>query len=249
MCGHCPSCRWGADRLRHMDLKWARTWFAVTAACVVVGVVIQMVLSWQNHMPMVAETGELFERFGETPLTRALNVFVFFTTQSNLIVGATSLLLAINPNRSSTVFSVFRLIGLVGITVTGIVYHVALGGLLALDTWALAADQLLHTVVPVMAVVGWVAFGPRGLTSPRIVRLTILFPLAYMIFTAIRGPLVGDWYPYPFANVHVLGYLRVLINAVWIGLLFFSIAAGAAWLDKRLPAKQATPTAHAETAP
>ncbi|MEU7146070.1 Pr6Pr family membrane protein [Nocardia sp. NPDC046473] len=232
-----------------MDLKWARVWFAVTAVCVILGVIIQLVLSWQNHMPEVAATGELFPRFGDSPLTRALNVFVFFTVQSNLIVGATSLLLAINPNRSSTVFSVFRLIGLVGISVTGVVYHVALGGLLRLDTWALAADQLVHTVVPVMAVVGWLAFGPRGLTSPRIVKLTILFPLAYMIFTAIRGPLVGDWYPYPFANVHVLGYMRVLINAIWITLLFTALAAGAAWIDKHLPGKRVTDTALAQTNP
>ncbi|WP_328296451.1 Pr6Pr family membrane protein [Streptomyces sp. NBC_00435] len=224
-----------------MEMKWSRVWFAMTAACVVIGVVIQVVLSWQNHMPVVAGTGELFQRFGGSPLGRALNVFSFFTVQSDLIVGATSLLLALNPNRSSTVFRVFRLAGLVGITVTGIVFHVALGGLLELDTWAMAADRLLHFVVPIMAVVGWVAFGPRGLTSSRVVKLTVLFPLAYMLFTVIRGPLASDWYPYPFANVHALGYLRVLINGLWIGLLFVAVAASAAWLDKRLPTKQTAP--------
>lgn len=223
-----------------MDVKWARAWFAVTAACVVVGVLIQLVLAWQNYMPVIAETGESLQKFGATPLTRALNVFAFFTVQSNLIVAGTSLLLAVNPNRSSTVFSVFRLMSLVGITVTGIVYHVALGSILRLDTWALAADQLLHTVVPIMTVVGWLMFGPRGLASARVVQLTLLFPLAYMIFTLIRGPLVGDWYPYPFADVHALGYVRVLINAVWIGLLFFGLSAGMAWIDKTLTGKQAT---------
>ncbi|MGW2663746.1 hypothetical protein ACWCW7_22535 [Nocardia tengchongensis] len=49
------------------------------------------------------------------------------------------------------------------------------------------------------------------------------------------APLASDWYPYPFADVHALGYLRVLINAVWIGLLFVGIAAGMAWIDKILP--------------
>lgn len=208
-----------------MELKWARAWYAATAACVAIGVIIYGVLSWQNHMPAVAETGELFQRFGGSPLGRTLNIFAFFTVQSNLIVGATCLLLAINPDRSSTVFRVFRLIGLVGITVTGLVYHVALNGLLALDTWAMASDKLTHLVVPVMAVVGWLAFGPRGLASARVVKLTVLFPLTYMIFTMIRGPLASDWYPYPFANVHALGYLRVVINGVWIGLLFVSLAA------------------------
>ncbi|WP_458690640.1 Pr6Pr family membrane protein [Nocardia tengchongensis] len=221
-----------------MEMKWARIWFAATAVCVFVGVVVYAVLSWQNNMPVIAATGEPFERFGGSPLGRALNVLAFFTVQSNLIVGVTTLLLAINPNRSSTVFKVFRLIGLVGITVTGIVFHVAISGLLELDTWAMVADRLLHFVVPIMAVVGWLAFGPRGLTSARVVKLTVLFPLAYMIFTVIRGPLSSDWYPYTFANVATLGYARVIINGVWIGLLFVALAAAAAWLDKRLPAKR-----------
>lgn len=226
-----------------MELKWARAWFAVTAACVAVGVVMQVVLAWQNHMPLVAGTGELYEKFGGSPLGRALNVFAFFTVESNLIVGGTCLLLAIDSDRSSTVFRVFRLIGLVAITVTGIVFHVALSDLFELDTWALAADRLLHLVVPIMAVVGWLAFGPRGLISPRVVKLTVLFPLAYMIFTVIRGPLSSDWYPYPFADVKALGYLRVIINGVWIGLLFVAVAAGVAWLEKRLPAKPTVPPA------
>ncbi len=194
--------------------------------------IIGLVLSWQNHAFTVIETGEPVYRFGDGPLGRALNNFAFFTTQSNLIVGGTCL--AINPNRSSIVFRVFRLTGLVAIAVTGIVFHVSLSGLLELDSWALASDRLLHAVVPVMAIVGWLAFGPRGLTSGRIAKLTVIYPLAYMAFTMIRGPLASDWYPYPFADVKALGYTKVIINGLWIGLLFVAIAAAATALDKCL---------------
>lgn len=76
---------------------------------------------------------------------------------------------------------------------------------------------------------------PRGLTSARIARLTVIFPLAYMVFTVIRGPLASDWYPYPFANPKQLGYPAVAVNALWIALLFIALAAGATALDKRLP--------------
>ena len=131
-------------------------------------------------------------------------------------------------------FSVFRLIGLVGITVTFVVFHVALSHLLGLETWAEAANQLLHTVVPVLAIAGWVAFGPRRLTSARVARLSVLFPVFYMTFTLIRGPLNSDWYPYPFADVKTLGYLKVIINGFWIALLFVALAAGATALDRRL---------------
>jgi hypothetical protein len=78
-------------------------------------------------------------------------------------------------------------------------------------------------------------FGPRGLTSARVAKLSVLFPLAYMIFTAIRGPLSSDFYPYPFTDVHALGYLRVSINALWVALLFVAVAAAATALDGKLP--------------
>src|SRR5260370_9858861 len=60
---------------------------------------------------------------------RGFNTFAFFTVQSNLIVGATTGLLALRLDRPSTVFRTFRLIGLVAITVTGVVYHVALASI------------------------------------------------------------------------------------------------------------------------
>jgi hypothetical protein len=206
-----------------VDPKWARPWFAATAAAVAVGVAIQIGVS--------ATTSSYF---GGTALGRSLNVLSFFTIQSNLLVGAATVLLALDLNRPSAAFCVLRMIGLVGITVTFVVFHVVLSRLLDLDTWSEAANQLLHTVVPVLALTGWVAFGPRGLTSARVAKLSVLFPLLYMAFALIRGPLNSDWYPYPFADAKTLGYFRVLVNAAWIMLLFAALAAGATALDRRL---------------
>ena len=206
-----------------MNPRWARPFFALTAACVLIGVVVQLIVSANDESV-----------FGGSAAGRAFNIFAFFTVQSNVIVGVTCLMLAIRVDRSSTVFKVFRLIGVVAITVTGIVFHVVLSGLLDLDTWAQVANQFLHTVVPILALVGWLTFGPRGLTSGFVVRWTVAFPLLYMVFTAVRGPLASDWYPYPFANVHDLGYLRVAVNALWITLLFIGLGAGGNALDRVL---------------
>jgi len=148
-----------------MDRRWAQPWFATTAAAVLAGLIIQIGVSSGNTSV-----------FGGSPLGRSLNIFAFFTIQSNVIVGATTLLLAINPGRASAVFRAFRMMGLVGITVTCVVFHVVLSHLLDLDTWAEAANQLQHTVVPVLALVGWLAFGPRSLTSARVAKLSVLFP-------------------------------------------------------------------------
>ncbi len=218
-----------------MDARWARPFFALTAACVFVGVVVQLIVSANDESV-----------FGGSAAGRAFNIFAFFTVQSNVIVGVTCLLLAVRTDRHSTVFQVFRLIGVVAITVTGIVFHVVLSGLLDLDTWAQVANQFLHTVVPILAVVGWLSFGPRGLTSGLIVRWSVAFPLIYMVFTAVRGPLASDWYPYPFANVHDLGYLRVAVNALWITLLFIGLGAGANALDRVLARGRTRPVEGAD---
>src|SRR5437764_15060323 len=105
-----------------MNPTWARPWFAATAASVAAGIVVQFFVTASDA-----------SKWGDTYLARGLNIFAFFTVQSNLIVGVTALLLAVNPDRTSTVFPAFRLSGLVGITVTFIVFHVALSHLLDLE--------------------------------------------------------------------------------------------------------------------
>lgn len=206
-----------------MDQRWARPWFALTAACVAAGIIIQLFVTAGSE-----------RAFGGSTVNRCLNIFAYFTIDSNVIVGVTCLLLALNLNRAGVVFAVFRMAGLIGITVTFVVFHVALAKLLDLDTLAQAANQLQHTVVPILTIVGWLAFGPRGLTSARISWLTMIYPLLYMAFTMIRGPLSSNFYPYPFADVHHFGYPKVVVNALWITLLFVAVAGAATLLDRKL---------------
>jgi hypothetical protein len=205
-----------------MTARWARPWFAATAACVVAGVVISILTAAHN-------TAGHFQ----TSTQRAFNTFAFFTIQSNLIVGITALLLAVRLERTSTLFRVARLTGMVAIVVTGVVYHVAIARLLDLESWDLAGDQLVHTVVPILAVVGWLMFGPRRLTSARIAWLCLIFPVCWLAFTLIRGAVV-HWYPYTFIDVNHLGYAKTIVNCLWVSLLFVGLAAGATVIDRRL---------------
>jgi hypothetical protein len=221
-----------------MDVRWARPWFAVTAACVATGIIISLCLA-------PGATGN----FGGSPLNRALNVLAYFTIQSNVLVGVACVLLAINPHRSSFAFALLRMTGLIGITVTFIVFHVVLSRLLDLDGWAQAANQFQHTISPILAIVGWLCFGPRGITSRRIVLWSILFPLLYFAFCMIRGPLASHWYPYPFIDVRSIGYAPVLVNAVWVALLFIGAAAAATALDRKLPGLVGPPVSNSRSGP
>ena len=64
----------------------------------------------------------------------------------------------------------------VALTVTGVVYHVALASIFDLDGIHQLGNQLVHTVVPLLTVLGWLIFGPRGQTSRRVAWLSLLFP-------------------------------------------------------------------------
>lgn len=89
-----------------------------------------------------------------------------------------------------------------------------------------------------MAVIGWLAFGPRGLTSARLALASLLFPLGWSAFTLIRGAFV-HWYPYPFIDVTKLGYGGTFVNCLWVTLLLLGLAAGATAIDLRLRRSEA----------
>ncbi len=205
-----------------MAPKWARVWFGATASCVVAGVVIAMITAANRH-------GGHFH----PAAARAANEFAFFTIQSNLVVGLATLLLAVRLDRSSTAFAVLRLSGLVAITATAIGAHAMLAQTLHLKGWGAVWNELLHTVVPVMTVVGWLLIGPRRIVSWRVAWLSVIFPVGWLAFTLIRGAIV-HWYPYPFIDVTHLGYGRTALKCVPIPLFTLGLAAGATVLDGRL---------------
>jgi hypothetical protein len=211
----------------------ARPTFAVTALAVAVALVIQVTVAAD------ATDGA----FDSAP-SRALNVFAFFTVLSNIIVGVTSLLLALDRARPTAAFRAFRLAGVLCIAVTGVVYHIALADLQELDGEALVADQLAHAFVPVVAVVAWLAFGPRGLVGRDDVVRAALVPVAWLAFTLARGAAI-DWYPYPFLDVTDHGYARVLVNVVIVTALFLGLAVGARALARRLADRSPAPAAPA----
>ncbi|HLH66972.1 MAG TPA: Pr6Pr family membrane protein [Solirubrobacteraceae bacterium] len=209
-----------------MQGRWDRVWFAATAGLAFAGVLISVLVAGASR------AAHLVDYFpGST--ARALNTFAYFTIQSNLLVGASTLLLALRPERRGRWFAVLRLAALVAITVTGIVYHAALRGLIDLKSWAIVSDQIVHTIVPVGAVAGWLLFGPRGLIDRRTVLLSLGFPVLWVAFTLIRGALY-PWYPYPFIDVSKLGYGVVAVNCVWVAALMAALAAAALAVDRRL---------------
>jgi len=199
----------------------ARYWFAVNAVVVVVALAIQIPIT-------AGRAGGFFD----SPASRVGNLFTFFTILSNVLVAVVCLALALRPRPpTGRAFAVAWLDSLLAIGVTGIVYNTVLAGLYDLHGAEYLADRLFHIVSPLLFVIGWLLFGPRGLVRPQVVGLALVYPLAWLAFTLVRGVLIG-WYPYPFVDVAVLGYGNVALNCVVITLLFLVLAAVAYVVDR-----------------
>jgi hypothetical protein len=196
-----------------MRTVWARGWFGLTAALVVAGLIIEI--------PITAVTPGHFVTAG----ARVANLFVYFTIEANLIVAVTSLVLALRVDRAGTMFAVWRLAGLVGITVTAVVYRTLLAGLLPETFWDSVSDELMHTAVPLLYVIGWLVWGPRGQAGVRIALLALVFPLLWTVVTLVRGVMI-HWYPYPFMDVIEVGAGRVAVVLAGIAVLFLVVSCG-----------------------
>lgn len=205
----------------------ARLWFAATAVVVAVGIAVQL-----------SATADLRSGFFDTQQGRVLSVLAYFTIQSNILVMVTSALLAVRVGRKPQLFWVLRLDGVLCIAVTFVVFHLALRDLQDLEGKARTADFLLHTASPVLCVVGWLFFGPRGRTSWEVVKLAAVFPLAWLVFALTLQQLTDGFSLYPFLDVADNGWPRVLLNAAIVAVFFLGLAAAAHLLDERLPSRR-----------
>ncbi|MGW2748988.1 Pr6Pr family membrane protein [Streptomyces sp. NPDC001450] len=107
-----------------------------------------------------------------------------------------------------------------------------------------AALQLLHTVVPLAAVLDWLLLTPAARLHLRQAASWLLYPLAYLAFSLIRvaflSPSALDRYLYPFLDVEAHGYRSTLANALLIGLAMYALAVLLIALDHARP----TPVRH-----
>lgn len=161
------------------------------------------------------------------------NFISYFTILSNLLIAIslTATLCLANTSMGKYFSNVTVQSGIaLNIFIVGLVYNTVLRGIWEPKGWQLVADNLLHVAVPVLYVLYWIVFIPKGSLNWRNGILWAYFPLAYLIYSLIRGHFVG-WYPYPFLNVTEFGYTKVLINAGFIVLAFFLFGSLLIWLD------------------
>jgi hypothetical protein len=153
--------------------------------------------------------------------------FVYFTTQSNILVGCCFLWGALAPLRRRRFAGppdVVRGGVAFYILVTFLVFHLVLANPSSgfgngSQQFGTTQNVLLHTVTPLLALLDWVTIrAERPQWRWSLVWLT--YPLAYLAFALVRGEIVHR-YPYPFLDVRSLGYGGVAIVASVLLVLFW----------------------------
>jgi hypothetical protein len=210
--------------------RCAKAWNLVTFLAVAIGLVWQLELIIQGTNVLVDAAGN-----SPTVLTRLIRFFSYFTVESNILVTVMAATLVLQPQRDGRIWRVLRLEALFGIAVTGIVYTTLLRGVVDLHGAAAVTNALLHYVAPLMAVVGWLVFGPRPRIDENTLVLSLIWPALYVVYTLAHGA-VSEWYPYPFIDVAHLGYATALRNGVMLNVLLVGMGALFMFLDHKLPA-------------
>lgn len=206
----------------------ARAFHLVTFLVAAFAVVLQLVLVLQGN-------SVLDETSRPDTGTRVIRFASYLTIWSNVLVAWSTLTLALGRDRDTPVWRALRLDAVVICFGGGIVHFFLLRPLLDLEGWNLAADKLLHVAVPLLAIAGWVFFGPRGRATAADLGPFLVLPVVWLGYTLVRGAFV-DWYPYPFIDVLEHGYGVVALNCLGVSALMLLLAGGAVRLDGRLGA-------------
>lgn len=164
------------------------------------------------------------------PTFAAYNVFSYFTVQSAIAAVAAFVLAAIvafRQEKDPQWLDLFRALVTTYIIVSGIVFLTIVIQSSSRDysievPWP---SQVLHFYIPTIALLDWLTDTGKARLSWRFLRWILPYPLAWGVFTLVRGSIVG-WYPYFFLDpAQVSGPLETLVYCVIAVLLFLGIAA------------------------
>ncbi len=179
-----------------------KIYLAITAIIAWFAVLAQFYLNIVNRSVPVFET--------------VIRFLSYFTILTNILVAFCFTVLLLKPKSKSGKFfarpSVLTAVTAY-ITFVWIAYNLLLRHLWNPQGLQLLVDELLHTLIPFLSILYWLIYVPKaGLQWKSILPWTI-YPVVYILCVTARGAFSG-FYPYPFIDISVLGYFKVVRNDI-----------------------------------
>ncbi len=158
----------------------------------------------------------------QKPDFNIVNIFSFFTIQSNVIVALFCTYLLFKKNSFSKWEQLFQFGAMVNIAITGLVYTFVLASIWSPQGLEFVADALLHYVTPLLYVISWLLFLEKRTLRWSLAFAWLLYPIGYLVYSLIRGSIV-NWYPYPFIDASVLSVQQLVTNCIVVTLGFVAV--------------------------
>ncbi|TCJ89546.1 Pr6Pr family membrane protein [Nocardia alba] len=163
------------------------------------------------------------------------NFLSYFTIESNIAAVLVLLVGGLAAPQSSR-WQILRGAVTLYMLITMVVYAVLLANVdvMLVDRWI---NDILHRILPLVLLFDWlfVAMARRLRPTPELIGLWLIFPVAYGVYSLIRGP-IADWYPYPFIDPRTQGYVSLTIGLAVLLVVFVVLAVAMASLGD-LPAR------------
>lgn len=195
----------------------------------------RMLLALLGFSAVVTEIATLVERERFNPG----NFFSFFTIESNTLSAAILIVsaLALATGRSGRTIAMLRGANTLNMIVVGVTFSLLLAGLKNTEFTAVPWDNtVLHYIAPVAVAIDWVLDIPRLTISIKQAMIWLAFPVVYLAYSLIRGPIV-NWYPYPFLDPDHHGYAGIALTSVMLLVMSAALASALAWTTQRAAAK------------
>jgi hypothetical protein len=163
-----------------------------------------------------------------TRTDRVVNFLSFFTIESNVLVAAALIWGASRPAGSvhARHYESFRSAVTLFIALVGVVFALLLADVsrdLGLTLpWV---NSVLHYVSPVALAIDFLLVAPVARLRWASMWPWLAFPLAYMVYSLIRGGIV-DWYPYPFFDHRSIGWDGVAKHCIGMAVGIIATAPG-----------------------
>ncbi|MEO8884995.1 MAG: Pr6Pr family membrane protein [Mucilaginibacter sp.] len=164
---------------------------------------------------------------GYTFLGAVIQVLSYFTILTNILVALVYSYMVLSPytltgmylSRGKTITATA-----VYITIVGFIYALVLRNVWNPQGLFKLADDLLHTVTPILFVLFWLIFAPKKKLKWSLMITWLIYPFIYLVYTLIRGQIVGT-YPYNFMDINTLGVVQTTINCLLVLVAFLSFGA------------------------
>jgi hypothetical protein len=151
--------------------------------------------------------------------------FSYFTVEANTLTVISLLVsaYAVSVGRTGRGLSFYRGAVALYMTTTILIFIVLLSGYPSSELTAVPWDNtVLHYIMPIVIIVDWILLPATPAVAPRMAIIWLAFPLAYLAYSLIRGP-IAHWYPYPFMDPSHHGYIGVAITSVVIAVILVVI--------------------------